>query len=108
MIDDKVEASEKSGDETPVKVVACSNCRGPVMTNFEACRTCGTPLGGTEFRYIAQREPGPDVPGLIKWWVIWSVAIFVLSGFSFGTVSSLVFALVSTVYLIRILRAVYH
>jgi hypothetical protein len=78
------------------------------MTDAGTCRSCGTPLSGTEFRYVPKQETGPDIPGLIKWWIIWSLAVFVLSGFSWGRVSSLLFALVSTVYLVRILRAVYR
>ena len=92
----------------PGRVVACSHCHGPVMADTGTCRSCGTPLSGTEFRYVPQREPGADVHGLIKWWFIWSIALFALSGFSWGTRSSLLFALVSTVYLVRILRAVYR
>ncbi len=107
MIDHKLESDKKSG-ETLVNVVVCSKCQGPVMTNIGACRTCGTPLSGAEFRYVAQREPGPDIPGLVKWWLIWCAAIFFLSGFSWGVVSSLLIALVSTIYLVRILRAIYQ
>ena len=99
---------EPSRDERPVRVLACSHCQGPVMENSPTCSTCGKSLSGKEYLYIVQREPGPDVPGLIKWWIIWSVAIFAVSGFSWGIISSLLFALVSTVYLVRILRAVYH
>jgi hypothetical protein len=94
--------------EKPGRVVACSYCQGPVMTDTGTCRSCGTTLSGTESRYIPQQDTGPDIPGLIKWWFIWSLAVFVLSGFSWGRVSSLLFALVSTVYLVRILRAVYR
>ncbi len=93
--------------EERVQVVSCANCEAPVMANIGACPSCGTPLGGKEFPYIPRQAAGPDIPGLFKWWGIWSVGIWALSGFSFGIRSSILLTFVSTIYLIRILRAYY-
>jgi hypothetical protein len=89
------------------KVLACAACDSPVLAEATACRACGKALSGKEYPYILQREAGPDIPGLVKWWGIWSLVIWALSGFSLGVTTSLLFAGVSFVYLMRILRACY-
>ncbi len=92
----------------PVHVLSCISCQSPVASTVGACLDCGTPLSGKEFPYIIQRLTTPDIPGLLKWWGIWSVAIWALGGFSFGIGSSITFTFVSMIYLVRILRAYYR
>ena len=91
-----------------VQVLSCINCQSPVASTASACPDCGTPLSGKEFPYIIQRSTTPDIPGLLKWWGIWSLAIWALGGFSFGIGSSIAFTFVSMIYLVRILRAYYR
>jgi hypothetical protein len=88
-----------------IQVLSCISCQGPVPSNFAKCRICGAPVTGKEFPYIARQESGPDIAGMVKWWGILSIGVFALGGFSFGVGSSLAFALLSTVYALRILRA---
>jgi hypothetical protein len=88
-----------------IRVLACIGCDGPVPSNAPKCATCGAPLTGKEFPYVARSAAGPDIVGMVKWWGILSVVIFALGGFSFGIGSSLAFTLLSLVYAIRILRA---
>jgi len=90
------------------RVLACAACDSPVVVGVAACRACGRALSGKELPYILQRPANPDIDGMIKWWAIWSLLIWVLSGFSLGLVSSLLFAGITLVYLIRILRAHYR
>ena len=66
---------------------------------------CGAPVTGKEFPYIMQRPAGPDIGGLIRWWLIWCAAIWIGAGLSLGTMSSVMITLVTTIYLVRILRA---
>lgn len=107
MVEGAKTAVDKDGDGA-VQIVSCVNCEGPVPSTAAACTACGTPLGGKEFAYIHRQEAGPDIPGLFKWWGIWSVGIWALSGFSLGIGSSLMLTLVSGIYLVRILRAYYR
>jgi hypothetical protein len=95
-----------SGDQ--VRVLSCVQCQGPVASSAGGCPACGAALTGKEFPYIIQRSSAPDIPGLIKWWAILSLGIWALAGFSFGIGSSLLFTVVSLVYLVRILRAYYR
>lgn len=89
-----------------IQVLGCINCSGPVPSNLSRCMTCGAPLTGAEFPYVASIPAGPDVAGMVKWWVILSAGIFALGGFSFGVGSTIAFSVVSLVFAIRILRAV--
>ena len=100
---DKPPADSEQAAE--VRVLSCITCEGPVPSNLQKCLACGTPLTGKEFVYVARREAGPDVGGLLKWWAIWSIVVLALGGFSFGIGSSIAFTLVTMVYLFRILRA---
>ena len=88
-----------------IQVLACVNCSGPVPSNLSKCMTCGAPLTGAEFPYVASVPAGPDVAGMVKWWAILSAGIFALGGFSFGIGTTLAFSGVSLVFAIRILRA---
>ena len=78
------------------------------MQDAAACTACGTPVSGKEFPYVLAQSAAPDIPGMLKWWGIWSLAIWALAGFSFGKASSLLFTGVSALYLFRILRAYYR
>lgn len=106
--DSTQETRPTGGQAEPVRVLSCINCQAPVANTAGACPDCGTPLSGKEFPYIVQRSSAPDIPGLIKWWLIWTAAIWALSGFSFGIGSSIMFTFVSMIYLVRILRAYYR
>jgi len=90
-----------------VKVLSCINCQGPVASSAGKCFACGAPLSGREFDYVSRQDAGPDIPGLFKWWGIWSFGIFLAGGFSFGIGASIAFTAISLIYLIRILRAYY-
>ena len=90
-----------------IKVLSCISCQGPVPSNVEKCYTCGAPLTGKEFPYVAIHPAGPDIGGMIKWWAILSVIIFALGGFSFVVWNSMAFTVVTLVYLVRILKAYY-
>jgi hypothetical protein len=78
------------------------------MQDAPACKACSSPVTGKEFPYIAAQPATADIPGLIKWWGIWCLAIWALSGFSLGVTTSLLFSGVSLIYLVRILRAYYR
>lgn len=97
--------STSAGGEEEIRVLACVNCHGPVPSNLPKCYTCGTPLTGKEFIYVARQEAGPDIVGMVKWWAILSVGVFALGGFSFGVGSSIAFTIITVFYLIRIMRA---
>ena len=88
-----------------IKVMSCIGCQGPVPSNVDKCYTCGAPLTGKEFPYVAIQPAGPDIAGMVKWWAILSVIILALGGFSFGVWSTLGFAVVTLVYGVRILKA---
>ncbi|MEE4659662.1 MAG: hypothetical protein V2J89_04285 [Halieaceae bacterium] len=97
-----------STDNPQVSVLSCIQCEGPVASTAGKCHACGTPLTGKEFAYIPRQHGGsPDIAGMVKWWAVLSVAIFVFSGFSMGMGSSLLFTAVTAFYLVRILRAYY-
>ena len=93
--------------EVEVKVLSCANCDGPVASNSGKCFACGSPLTGKEFPYIPRRPASPDVAGMVKWWAIFSVLIFALGGFSFGIGSSIAFSVLTLVYGVRIMRAIF-
>ena len=78
------------------------------MEDALVCNACNTPVNGKEFPYILQQPAVADMGGLVKWWVIWCLAIWALAGFSLGITSSILFTAVSLVYLVRILRAYYR
>ena len=88
-----------------VKVLSCASCASPVASTAAKCFTCGSPVTGKEFQYIAQQKGGPDIQGLLKWWCIWSLGIFALGGFSFEVAPTLAIIAVSIVYLLRVFRA---
>ncbi len=79
-----------------------------MASTADKCHACGAPVTGKEFAYIPrQSSDSPDIPGMMKWWAIWSVGIFVFSGFSMDVGPSLAFTAVTAVYLLRIVRAYY-
>lgn len=90
-----------------VQVVSCITCQGPVPSNIPRCLTCGAPRTGAEVAYVASTPAAPDIGRMVKWWAILSAGIFALGGFSFGIGSTIAFSVVSVVFAIRILRAVY-
>ena len=92
---------------TEIRVMSCTQCAGPVPSNADKCVACGFPVSGKEVPYIPMRPASPDINGMIKWWGIFSVAIFALGGFSFGIGSTLAFSTLTLVYGVRILRAYY-
>ena len=88
-------------------LLSCSSCQSPVIKGGGPCRSCGTPQSGKEFPYISQAGTDRELMPLFKWWGIWSAFIWVFSGFSLGTTTSLMLTGVALFYLIRILRAYY-
>ena len=90
-----------------VKLVCCGACQAPVVKGAGACRSCGSPQTGKEYPYVPRGDARPELAPLFKWWLAWSGVIWVFSGFSLGTTSSLLLTGVALYYLIRILRAYY-
>ncbi len=72
------------------------------------CPACGAPVSGKEFPYMTRQAAGPDIRGLFKWWGIWCLGVWALSGFSFGILSWTALSVVSAIYLLRIMRAYYR
>jgi hypothetical protein len=103
-----IESTGSAAKPPEVLVVSCINCESPVVSSAGKCVTCGTPVTGKEFPYIARQAARPDIKGLFKWWGIWSLGVWALAGFSFGAISSSIFTAVCIVYLFRILRAYYR
>jgi hypothetical protein len=101
-------AAPAPAPEKQVRVLSCMQCESPVVSTAGQCQTCGTALSGDEFPYMPRQAAGPDINGLLKWWVIWCLGVWALAGFSFGIISSFLVSAVSAVYLVRILRAYYH
>jgi hypothetical protein len=101
-------AAPAAAAEKQVRVLGCLQCESPVVATAGACPTCGVPLSGGEFPYQSRQQAGPDIRGLFKWWGIWSLGIWALSGFSLEVVSTTAISAASAVYLLRILRAYYR
>ncbi|MCZ6831973.1 MAG: hypothetical protein O7F73_20775 [Gammaproteobacteria bacterium] len=101
-------AAPSPAPEKRLQVLSCMECESPVLSTAGECPTCGTPVSGKEFPYSTRQAAGPDIRGLFKWWGIWSLGVWALSGFSFGIMSSTALSVVSAIYLLRIMRAYYR
>ena len=91
-------------DQESVKVLTCAGCGAPVVAGTPACPSCGVPVTDNALPFMLKQEARPEVGPLFKWWGIWSLAIWALSGFDLGTTSSLILAGVSIFFLLKILR----
>jgi hypothetical protein len=94
--------------DNQLRVLSCMECESPVVSTASECPTCGTPVSGKEFPYMTAQAAGPDIRGLFKWWGIWSLGVWAVSGFSFGIMSWTALSVVSAIYLLRIMRAYYR
>jgi hypothetical protein len=94
--------------EKRVHVLGCLQCESPVVFTTGVCPACGTPLSGGEVGYMSRQAAGPNIRGLFKWWGIWCLGVWAVSGFSMGLVSWTALSAVSAVYLLRIMRAYFR
>ena len=90
-----------------VALVCCGSCQAPVVKGSGNCRSCGGLITGKEYPYVSRTRPRPELAPLFKWWLALSGLIWVFSGFSLGTTTSLLLTGVALVYLVRILRTYY-
>jgi hypothetical protein len=95
-------------DSSQAQVMSCAKCQGPVMQDAEVCKVCNTPVSGKEFPYVVQRPAEVDVTGLLKWWGVWCLIVWAVTGFSYSLTTSLLWTGVSAIYLVRLLRGYYR
>ncbi|MCZ6830260.1 MAG: hypothetical protein O7F73_11870 [Gammaproteobacteria bacterium] len=91
--------------DADVELLSCGSCQAPVIRGFGNCHSCGSPQSGKEFPYVSHTGATTELAPLFKWWAAWSGLIWVFSGFSLGTTSSLLITGLAVIYLVRILRA---
>ncbi|HEY9032760.1 MAG TPA: hypothetical protein VIN71_02395 [Pseudomonadales bacterium] len=93
-----------SGAGDNIQVVRCLHCDQPATTTSGQCPHCGKKLTGKEPPYIAFTPATADWRDNIKPLLIVLAVIYVFSGFSLGTWSSLLMILAGVIFVIKSLR----
>ena len=98
--------SASHAEPRKVSLKVCARCSSPVLAGSGYCRECGGRLTGKEAHYMPRSGSSqPDLQSLLIWWAIWTVSIWVFSGFSLGITSPLLMTVVALIYLMRLWRA---